>query len=54
MEDNTEKICEECEEGLYIETSVHDDWEGNLHCSECGHEVRRWIKKEDKKEDKMS
>lgn len=33
--------CAKCGQGFYTETSIHDDWEGLLHCSSCGHEVSR-------------
>jgi len=35
------KDCEKCGEGYYKETSIHDDWDGVLHCSKCNHEVKR-------------
>jgi predicted SAM-dependent methyltransferase len=30
--------------GRYHETSIHDDWEGVLHCTnkKCNHEVKRY------------
>jgi len=40
--DMTGKECDHCHEGYYTETSIHDDLDGVLHCSECGHEVKRW------------
>lgn len=36
--------CLVCTTGTYQETSLYDDWEGTLHCSSCGHEVRRYPK----------
>lgn len=36
------KSCEECHGGTYEETSLKDDWDGNLHCSKCDHKVKRW------------
>jgi Zn ribbon nucleic-acid-binding protein len=35
------KKCRACKKGKYIETSLWDDWDGKLHCSKCGHEVKR-------------
>ena len=35
------KKCGKCKKGTYGETSIQDDWHGNLHCSNCGHETRR-------------
>jgi hypothetical protein len=36
--------CTKCKKGKYKETSIHDDWDGVLHCSntKCNHEVKRW------------
>jgi len=28
--------------GHFAETCIYDDWEGPLHCTKCGKEVRRW------------
>jgi len=39
--DHMGQVCEKCGKGHYEETSIHDDWDGVLHCSECGHEVKR-------------
>lgn len=35
--------CFECHHGYYKETSLQDDVQGVLHCSNCGHEIKRWI-----------
>ena len=40
--DHMEKDCDKCGEGYYKETSIHDDWDGVLHCSKCNHEVKRY------------
>ena len=40
----TEPMCFECREGHSKETSLRDDWEGELHCSACNHAVKRWTK----------
>lgn len=29
--------------GYYKETSIHDDWDGTLHCSECNHQTNSRI-----------
>jgi len=41
------QICSECKKGTYQETSIYDDWDGVLHCSNCNHEVKRYLKKDD-------
>lgn len=40
--DYTNEPCKECGFGKYQETSIHDDWDGTLHCTKCGHEVYRY------------
>jgi hypothetical protein len=40
--DHMDKDCEKCGKGYYKETSIHDDWDGVLHCSKCNHEVTRY------------
>jgi hypothetical protein len=42
--DMSGQTCIKCEKGKYIETSLHDDWEGTLHCSKCNHETKRYLK----------
>lgn len=43
--------CKECRKGVYKETSIYDDWDGVLHCSNCGgmtvrhHEDKKKAKK---------
>lgn len=34
--------CPVCKKGTYQETSIHDDWDGVLHCDndECRHRVK--------------
>ena len=43
-DDRKGQICTKCGVGNYQETSIHDDWEGVLHCTnkECNHEVKRY------------
>jgi hypothetical protein len=41
--DNQGKTCSKCKKGTYEETSIHDDWDGVLHCNKCNHEVKRHI-----------
>ena len=36
------KKCEKCKKGNYIETSIHDDIDGVLHCNKCNHQVARY------------
>lgn len=42
MKDNINKQCKKCKKGKYIETSIHDDIDGVLHCSNCDHKVKRY------------
>jgi hypothetical protein len=44
LDDRYDQLCTECEMGRYHETSIHDDWDGVLHCTnkECNYEVRRY------------
>jgi len=37
------KKCKKCKKGYYEETSIHDDWDGTLHCDKCGDETKRHI-----------
>jgi len=43
-DDRKGQICTECGVGDYQETSIHDDWDGVLHCTnkKCNHEVKRY------------
>ena len=41
MYDMTNCQCEKCNKGRYVETSIHDDWDGVLHCDECGYRITR-------------
>jgi hypothetical protein len=43
-DDRKDQICTECGVGRYQETSIHDDWDGVLHCTvkKCNHEVKRY------------
>jgi hypothetical protein len=43
-DDRKDQLCTECGVGRYQETSIHDDWDGVLHCTnkKCNHEVRRY------------
>jgi hypothetical protein len=43
-DDRKGQTCTECGIGYYDETSIHDDWDGVLHCTnkECNYEVRRY------------
>jgi hypothetical protein len=43
-DDRYDQLCTECGMGRYHETSIHDDWDGVLHCTnkECNHEVKRY------------
>ena len=42
--DMRDQRCRECGKGEYIETSIHDDWDGVLHCSECGSATKRHMR----------
>ena len=43
-DDHKDQLCTECGVGRYQETSIHDDWDGVLHCNnkKCNHEVKRY------------
>jgi len=45
--DRTGTLCTQCKVGKYFERSLHDDWEGTLHCISCNHCVERWIEDEE-------
>jgi hypothetical protein len=47
-DDRYDQLCTECEMGRYHETSIHDDWDGVLHCTnkKCNHEVKRYKHKD--------
>ena len=42
-DDRRDQICTKCGVGRYAETSIHDDLDGVLHCTnkKCNHEVKR-------------
>ena len=42
--DHNGQTCTKCGIGYYYETSIHDDWDGVLHCNnkKCNHEVKRY------------
>jgi hypothetical protein len=42
MRDLTNTLCTDCKKGYYRETSLHDDFDGKLHCTNCQKEVKRW------------
>lgn len=42
MNDRKGNGCFYCFKGSFEETSVHDDWDGVLHCTACNREVSRW------------
>lgn len=37
--------CTSCNAGTYQETRLEDDWDGKLHCTNCGAEVPKYPKK---------
>jgi len=43
-DDRDGQTCTKCGVGYYTETSLHDDWDGVLHCNnkKCNHEVKRY------------
>ena len=43
-DDRYDQLCTKCGMGRYHETSIHDDWDGVLHCTnkKCNHEVKRY------------
>lgn len=50
-DDRNGQTCTMCCAGYYQGTSIHDDWDGVLHCTnkECNHEVIRYKWKDDPK-----
>jgi hypothetical protein len=34
--------CTQCNLGEYQETTIYDDWQGNLHCTQCNHKIKRY------------
>ena len=48
-DDRKDQFCTECGVGRYQETSIHDDWDGVLHCTnkKCNHEVKRYWSDDD-------
>ena len=47
-DDRDGQTCTKCGIGYYDETSIHDDWDGVLHCNnkKCNHEVKRYKSKD--------
>jgi len=47
-DDRDGQPCTKCGIGYYDETSIHDDWDGVLHCTnkKCNHEVKRYKHKD--------
>jgi hypothetical protein len=47
-DDRYDQLCTKCGLGRYHETSIHDDWDGVLHCTnkKCNHEVKRYKSKD--------
>ena len=47
-DDRRDQVCTKCGVGWYAETSIYDDWDGLLHCTnkECNHEVKRYKSKD--------
>ena len=43
-DDRKDQLCTKCGIGRYQETSIRDDWDGVLHCTNraCNHEVKRY------------
>jgi hypothetical protein len=50
-DDRKDQICTMCCAGRYQETSIYDDWDGVLHCTnkKCNHEVKRYKWKDNPK-----
>jgi hypothetical protein len=50
-DDRNGQTCTMCCAGYYTETSIHDDWDGVLHCTnkKCNHEVKRYKGEDDPK-----
>lgn len=43
MIDMIGRVCKNCFQGTYRETSIQDDLDGVLHCNECGYKTDRYI-----------
>ena len=43
----TDKKCDKCKKGKYMETSLYDDINGVLHCKNCDDKINRWEKEEE-------
>jgi len=54
-DDRDGQTCTKCGAGYYTETSIHDDWDGLLHCSnkKCNHEVKRYKSEDEPKPESM-
>jgi hypothetical protein len=54
-DDRRDQVCTKCGAGHYTETSIHDDWDGVLHCNnkECNHEVKRYKSEDEPKPESM-
>jgi hypothetical protein len=50
-DDRDGQTCTKCGAGHYTETSIHDDWDGLLHCTNknCNHEVKRYKSEDEPK-----
>lgn len=46
MRDLLNHICFICKIGIFVETSINDDRDGVVHCSNCNHKTRRYIRDE--------
>jgi len=46
MEDNTGKLCPECENGYLEERCLQDDWDGKLTCGYCNQRFPRWTEED--------
>ena len=54
-DDRDGQTCTKCGVGYYTETSIHDDWDGLLHCTNknCNHEVKRYKSEDEPKPKSM-
>ena len=54
-DDRDGQTCTKCGAGHYTETSIHDDWDGLLHCTnkKCNHEVKRYKSEDEPKPESM-
>jgi hypothetical protein len=46
MKDLKGEKCTQCQSGHYDETTIFDEWDQILHCTNCSREVKRFEEEE--------